>query len=64
MLQALAAFSSLAYDKGKYYFLKTIPNALNNIAELMTKKCILRELSELRKIFEDDILLNDFLLNF
>ena len=63
MLQALAAFSSLAYDKGKLYFLKNIPNALNNIIDLLSRNCILRDLTELRKIFEDDILQNDFLKN-
>lgn len=58
MLQALAAFSFLSFDKGKKYFLKNIPNALKNIQNLLVKGSILKDLPELRQIFENDLFLN------
>ncbi|MBN1465214.1 phosphotransferase [candidate division KSB1 bacterium] len=59
MLQALAAFSFLVFQKGKSYFMKSIPNALQNIAFLLTQDdCMLRRLPELRRLFEEDVLNN------
>ncbi|MBN1559903.1 phosphotransferase [candidate division KSB1 bacterium] len=60
MLQALAAFSFLVFEKGKSHFMTTIPNALQNIAFLLSHDgCILSALPELRRLFEEDILIND-----
>ena len=61
MLQALAAFSFLAHQKNKSYFLQNIPNALDNIQTLFDKPCILSELNELRRLFETDFLVNPLL---
>ncbi|MBN1481062.1 hypothetical protein EH223_01230 [candidate division KSB1 bacterium] len=58
MLQALAAFSFLSFDKGKKYFLKSIPNALQNIQSLLAKGSILKDLPELRRILENDLFIN------
>ncbi len=58
MLQALAAFSHLALDKGKTYFLRNIPIALENISTLLTKNCLLNELKELKRLFTQDLLVN------
>lgn len=58
MLQALAAFSHLALDKGKMYFLKNIPMALENILTLIDKDCFLHSMPELKRVFIQDILVN------
>ena len=58
MLQALAAFSHLALDKQKTYFLRNIPLALENVATLLQKDCILHDLPELKRLFVDDLLTN------
>ncbi len=58
MLQALAAFSYLCFEKKKTYFERNVPNAVSSIALLLEQKCTLCELSELRHIFEDDIFPN------
>jgi aminoglycoside/choline kinase family phosphotransferase len=58
MLQALAAFSHLALDKQKMYFLDNIPLALENVATLFQKNCLINELPELKRLFIDDLLKN------
>jgi aminoglycoside/choline kinase family phosphotransferase len=59
MLQALAAFSFLVFQKGKSSFMASIPNALLNIAFLLSHdRCIMSRFAELRRLFEDDILVN------
>ena len=63
MLQALGAFSFLAHDKGKSYFLKKIPNGLRNIKDILSRDCILKELPELKKIFENDLFQSAKLMN-
>jgi aminoglycoside/choline kinase family phosphotransferase len=61
VLQALAAFSFLAHEKGKTYFLQSIPFGLANFGILLHKSAALRKMDELRRIFCDDILANDSL---
>lgn len=61
VLQALAAFSFLAHEKGKSYFLGSIPYGLANVQILLEKSKALQKMDELRRIFIDDILANDSL---
>jgi aminoglycoside/choline kinase family phosphotransferase len=61
MLQALAAFSFLVHHKNKSYFMRNIPNALDNIKALFDRKCIITELPELRRLFEKDFFKNPLL---
>jgi aminoglycoside/choline kinase family phosphotransferase len=56
VLQALGAFSFLAHEKGKTYFLNSIPYGLANMRILMQKSEALQKMDELRRIFLDDIL--------
>jgi len=59
VLQALAAFSRLGIQKGMSQFTRAIPAGLENIRILLKKDGILQQLSELRRVFEDDILQHD-----
>lgn len=62
LLQALAAFTFLSMEKGKIEFLNSIPQALDHLKALLEEPGMFRELSELRRIFEEDIFINDSLI--
>ncbi|RPI00426.1 MAG: hypothetical protein EHM72_09230 [Calditrichaeota bacterium] len=59
VLQALAAFTFLSYDKNKQYFLRSIPPALENITLLYAKSDAFKQMKTLARIFFDDIMQND-----
>lgn len=58
ILQALAAFTFLSYEKKKPYFIKSIPPTLENISVLYAKSAAFNRMKTLPRIFFDDILQN------
>lgn len=58
LLQVLAAFSFLSYQKGKMQFLRCIPQALKNIDYVLDKNGLECRMPELYRIFYEDIFPN------
>ena len=52
LLQALAAFSFLSYQKGKMQFAECIPQALKNIDVILYQKALTIKVPQLKRIFD------------
>lgn len=55
VLQALAAFSFLSFEKGKTHFLQSIPYGLANLNHLMYKSQAFQKMDTLRRIVSDKL---------